>query len=169
MSSLRSWTRLAIGSALTCALAGGCGESNPSVQDSLRADLTRVSAVSFSATTTLPSNPPPDVQVTVAGPAAVDVAQAILALPAMPPGVYNCPADFGVSYFLVFTGGNATGAGETVMFADLTPSGCQNGDISSDGRSVDHFWTATSPDFWSRLAGDLGVPETDIYPYRPPS
>ncbi len=30
------------------------------------------------------------------------------------------------------------------------------------------LWAATSPDYWSRLAADLGVDETEIYPYQPP-
>ena len=164
---LRTW--LGVGQALAWVFAAGCSQSEDSIEVDLRSHLTSVSAVSFQGTTTIPSNPAPSVQVTVSDPAARDVASAILDLPAMPPGTYNCPADLGIAYFLVFTGGDPNGGGETVMIAHLDPAGCQQGDISSDGQHVDHFWTATSPDFWSRLAGDLGVPEADIYPYRPPT
>ncbi len=158
-----------IGQALAWLFVAGCSQSEDSVQSDLRSQLTSVSALRFQATTTISSNPAPDVVVTVPDPAAADVASAILALPTMPPGTYNCPADFGVSYFLVFTGGDPNGGGETVMLANLDPAGCQQGQISSDGQNVYHFWTATSPDFWSRLAADLGVPEANIYPYQPPT
>ena len=162
-----SWLGVAPG--LLWLLASGCSQSEDSVKADLRSQLTSVSALAFTGTTTIASNPAPNVQITVPDPAALDVANAILDLPAMPPGTYNCPADFGVSYVLLFTGGDPNGGGETVMIAHLDPSGCQQGDISSDGQHVDHFWTATSSDFWSRLAGDLGVPEADIYPYQPPA
>jgi hypothetical protein len=160
---------LVFATALLWGLAAGCSQSEDSVKADLRSQLTSVSALSFTGTTTVSSNPAPTVQVTVPDPAALDVANAILNLPAMPPGTYNCPADFGVSYFLLFTGGDPNGGGETVMIAHLDPSGCQQGDISNDGQHVDHFWTATSSDFWTRLAGDLGVPEADIYPSQPPT
>jgi hypothetical protein len=152
-------------------LAVGCGkssDSNDSIRAAIRSQLTRVSALSFNATASIPSNPAPDVQVTVSDPAAADVASAILDLPAIPPGEYNCPIDFGISYFLVFTGGDPSGGGETVMTATLDPGGCEPGQISADGQHVDHFGVTTGANFWSRLAGDLGVPEADIFPYQPP-
>jgi hypothetical protein len=165
---MRAW--LGIGPALAWLLAAGCGQSgDTSVQTALRAQLTSVSAMSFNAITSVPSNPAPNVQVTISDPAALDVANAILDLPAMPSGTYNCPEDFGVSYFLVFTGGDPNGGGETVMTANLDPAGCQAGDITSDGQHVDNFWVPATSDFWSRLAGDLGVPEANIYPYLPPT
>jgi len=153
-------------------VAAGCGKSNDSadsIRAELRSQLMRVSALTFNEMTTIPANPAPDVEVTVSDPAAADVASAILDLPAMPAGEYNCPIDYGVSYFLVFTGGDPGGGGETVMIATLDPGGCQQGKISVDGRRVDHFWTASSPAFWGRLAADLGVPAADIFPYRPPA
>jgi hypothetical protein len=156
-----------LGIALPCLLAAGCGQSGTQVQSDLRAQLTSVSALLFQGTTSIPSNPAPSISVTVSDPAAANVASDILDLPAMPAGTYNCPADFGVGYFLLFTGGDPNGGGETVMIAHLDPAGCQQGDISSDGQHVYHFWTATSPEFWSGLAGYLNVPEADIYPYQP--
>jgi hypothetical protein len=169
MLSCRMGSWVGVAPALLWLLVAGCSQSDDSIKTDLRSQLTSVSALSVVGTTTIPSNPAPNVQVTIPDPAALDVASAILDLPAMPPGTYNCPADFGVSYFLLFTGGDPNGGGETVMIAHLDPTGCQQGDISSDGQQVDHFWTATSSDFWSRLASDLGLPEADLYPYQPPT
>jgi hypothetical protein len=161
------------GLGLACLFAAGCGGSTGSdqaaIEADLRAQLSRVSTMTFNATSSISSNPAPTLELLTLDPQAQDIASAILDLPQMPPGTYNCPADFGVSYFLVFTGGDPTGVGETVMIATLDPAGCQAGQISADGQRVYHFWTATSPDFWSRLAGDLGVAEAAIYPYTPPA
>ena len=166
MSNLKSSS---YGLMLASLLTAGCGQSTDAVQSNLRAQLTSVSALRFVGMTSIPSNPAPAVSVTVSDPAAANIASDILDLPVMPPGTYNCPSDFGVSYFLLFTGGDPNGGGETVMMAHLDPAGCQGGDISSDGQHVYYFWTATSPDFWSTLAGQLAVLEADIYPYQPPA
>ena len=123
-------------------------------------------AVNFETATSIPSNPPPDIDVTItdSGPAE-DLANAILDLPVMPPDDYNCPIDFGISYFLVFTGAG----GETVLRATLFPNGCQWAEITGGGPPVGvERWAVNSPGFWDRLAADLGVPEVDVYPYRPP-
>ena len=155
--------RMCVG--LACGIAllatGGCGESAGSAAAvaALRAEIPHVLTLHFVATTTLPGNPPPDVNVTVSNPAAQDACQATLALPSMPAGSYNCPADFGITYTLFFEGGDTEG----VMIATLDPAGCQQGKIG-DGSTSISFWTATSPDYWSRLAADLGVDESEIYP-----
>ncbi len=134
--------------------SGNCtfvdGETPPAVDE--------VTGLQFSTATTIPSNPAPAVQVTV-----TDVAKsqnayhATLALPVFPPGTYACPIDWGVTYQLTFL--LANGSSLTVT-AD--PNGCSLVDIPGTClRSVG------SSDYWSQLAQDLGIPESEIYPYSP--
>jgi hypothetical protein len=119
-----------------------------------------VTELKFSTTTTIPSNPAPPVKVTVTDAAkAQDAYQTALALPVDslgPSGFRSCPPDYGVTYQLTFL--LANGRSLTVI-AD--PTGCQYVDIPGT--------CARSPDsiFWSYLARDLGIPESDISPYSP--
>jgi Kelch motif len=118
----------------------------------------QVTALKFSTATTISSNSAPPVYVTVTDAAkAQDAYQATLALPVFPPGIYNCPIDWGVTYQLTFL--LATGSSLTVT-AD--PNGCSVVDIPGTCvRSV------VPSDYWSQLAQDLGIPESEIYPYSP--
>jgi|HubBroStandDraft_6_1064221.scaffolds.fasta_scaffold605262_1 hypothetical protein len=155
-------------------LAAGCWEPNGPMQVDpappqvdLGARVGLVQSASFE-TATSTSNAPPDVDVTVADSAtAQDIANAILDLPAMPPGNYtNCPIDYGISYYLAFTGVG----GQTVMAAWLYPDGCQWAQVTDGGPFINNqLWSLGSPGFWSHLAADLGVPEAEIFPYQPPS
>jgi hypothetical protein len=82
-------------------------------------------------------------QATVTDPARVRAAaRALCALPTMPAGIYNCPADSGISYNLVFWAG-------TVRFraVDIDASGCQT--VTGLGRRV--RWAARSTSFWRIL------------------
>jgi hypothetical protein len=163
----RGWTRLAAACGFGCLLVSGCGESVGSTQVQLRARVGQAQSVSFQSTTAGASNPPPAVDVTVTDPAtAKDIANTTLDLPPNP-GV-SSPADcpgypvaVEVTYFLDFTGGT----GETVLRATLVPNGCQPAVVDDGGPFDDvQLTTAGRPDYWSHLAGDLGVPEADIYP-----
>ncbi len=118
----------------------------------------QVTALKFSTATTISSNPAPPVYVTVTDAAkAQNAYQATLALPVFPPGTYACPIDWGVTYQLTFL--LANGSNLTVT-AD--PNGCSLVDIPGTClRSVG------SSDYWSELAQDLGIPESEIYPYSP--
>jgi hypothetical protein len=147
------WLRSGIACYVLCPLCfalGNCtGETLPAVD--------QVTGLKFSATTTIPSNPPPPVSVTVTDVAkAQDAYQATLALPVFPPGTYNCPEDSGVSYQITFFLANGS---QLEVTAD--PDGCSLAHIP--GTSV----RSAGPAYWSQLAQDLGIPVSEIYPYFP--
>lgn len=77
----------------------------------------------------------------------------ILALPAVPSGTYSCPADFGTSYTLRFTGGAPWSAVVDVF-------GCRTVRLS-DGRNL---WSLTTPSFEPDLAAALGLSTGDFSP-----
>jgi len=133
--------------------SGNCtvqpGDSPPAVDE--------VTGLSFSTSSTIPLNLPFPVQVTVTDATkAQDAYQTTLALPVAQPGTYFCPVDWGVTYQLTFS---LASGGTLTVVAD--PSGCQS--VSVPGTCV------RSPDYtyWSELANDLGIPESEIYPYSP--
>jgi hypothetical protein len=83
---------------------------------------------------------------TLRGPARVQaVAAALCALPAMPGGPVNCPADFGGTYRLVFAA-----AGQAYPPVLVKVSGCRT--VSGLGPV-----RATSGAFWVLLARELGT------------
>jgi hypothetical protein len=74
-------------------------------------------------------------------------ARLLCALPAMPPGAYSCPADFGVDYNVNFL---VAGDTQTVSFA---AAGCETVD------GAVHGWIIEGPaDFWGALGATLGLP-----------
>ncbi len=120
-----------------------------------------VTLLRFSTSSTIPSNLPPPVQITVTDATkAQDAYQATLALlvaqrtPA--PGSHSCPVDWGVTYQLTFS---LASGGTLTVTAD--PNGCQS--VSIPGTCVRSADSA----YWSQLAQDLGIPESEIYPYSP--
>jgi hypothetical protein len=120
-----------------------------------------VTLLSFSTSSSIPSNLPPPVQITVTDATkAQDAYRATLALPVAPtgvqPGYHSCPVDWGVSYQLTFSLANGS---KLIVTAD--PNGCQS--VSIPGTCV----RSTDSAYWSQLAQDLGVPESLIYPYSP--
>jgi len=78
---------------------------------------------------------------------AQSAARALCALPVMPSGTFNCPADWGISYRLVFT----SWAGR-LAHVTADASGCQ--EVSGLGATR---WTLTSPGFWRSLAQAAGI------------
>jgi hypothetical protein len=74
------------------------------------------------------------------------VARALCELPVMPPGIYNCPADLGISYRLTLITED-----HAATSVDLDATGCQQ------VYGLGHRWTATSPGFWSVLGEDAGL------------
>ena len=118
-----------------------------------------MTSVHFTTSTGIPSNPPPNVDVTVTDVSKVRALfEATITLPAQPQGTFNCPADFAVGYQLSFTSGATT-----TQFA-LDASGCE-GLTGPDGFSA---WALANDGYWSLLAETLGVQNTTIHPYAPP-
>jgi hypothetical protein len=118
-----------------------------------------VSAMTFTASTSIAQNPPPalDLRVDDAGRAEAAYA-ATLALPAALEGVHSCPIDFGVMYHIAYL--DAKGA--TVLLTDVDPEGCRGVQLS--GTSIPAR-SASSDAYWQQLAQSLGIAETEIYPY----
>ncbi len=81
------------------------------------------------------------------------LANDILALPAGPSGTQSCPADFGTSYTLRFTGGAPWSAVVDVR-------GCRTVRLS-DGRNL---WSLTTPSFEPDLAAAIGLSTGDFSP-----
>jgi len=77
-----------------------------------------------------------------------DVASALCALPKMPPGIFNCPADFGISYNLTFSA-----AGQKFAVVSLEPSGCE--EVQGLGPTR---WIIRNPGFWRVLGNAMGLP-----------
>jgi len=113
----------------------------------------------FAATSALPSNPPPAVDVSVGQGPAQNIYAMTLALPDFPDGTFNCPSDFGVVYNLTFFSGNAA-----AVTATLNPGGCR--DVRISGSTPTR--RVLDDGYWASLAQQLGVPESTIYPYLPP-
>ena len=143
---------------------GGCSAGPGEVIAELQARRALVTKLEFTTTSSLPSNPPPPVHVSLTdATAAESVYDATLALPVFPDGTFSCPADFGILYHLVFSGSDGT-----IMIADVNPTGCGDVHVAGAGSSV-VLRTSTSPDYWPALAQGLGIPESEIYPYVVPN
>ncbi|HEY1553190.1 MAG TPA: hypothetical protein VGF94_00075 [Kofleriaceae bacterium] len=147
--------RLAI---LIPVLLAACA-SAPTAIEQLQTEQPAIDTLHFTTASSIAQNAPPAVDVTVTGDAARDVYAATLALPALAPGAYNCPADFGITYYLDFSGGG----GELVR-GTVQPGGCEQVELSATVGSA-----SLGPDgaYWAMLATDLGIDETAIYPYVP--
>jgi len=97
------------------------------------------------------------VVVTSTDPAAVQaVAQALIALPAMPTGVLHCPADFGIVYHLVFFSGP-----RRLPPVSVDATGCE----TVRGLGVTR-WVARSPGFWRTLGTALHLTTPDYATFR---
>jgi hypothetical protein len=120
----------------------------------------QIAGLKFSTATTIPSNPPPSVQVTVSDTAkAQDAYQKTLALPVVRPGIRSCGMDSGITYRLTFLFAN--GLSLTVT---EDPDGC--GYVDIPGTCVRQGYPLG---YWSQLAQDLGIPVCKIYPNSMPS
>ena len=160
---------LAAVAALACAALTGCGSAAattdarigrpPAAQaptaGNVCAHISDVDRLTIGRVNSFPQNPerftfPAQVAVTSAGQSQA-VAGELCALPAMPAGTFGCPADLGIYYRLVFTGGGRKLAPVTV---DAT--GCETVKGAGPVR-----WTALSPDFWSVLGTAAGIGPAD--------
>jgi len=79
------------------------------------------------------------------------VQRQLCALPKQPKGIYNCPADLGISYRLRFHGARAVLPAVT---AEAT--GCE---LVTGLRKVT-LWAAESPRFWPALRRAIGLPRS---------
>lgn len=78
---------------------------------------------------------------------------ALIALPEMPSGTYNCGADLGVAYHLTFYQGATA-----VATAMVKPDGCQGATLP-DGSSR---WAATDQTFWQVFEEVTGIPASNL-------
>ncbi len=150
--SAGTWPASAPGTMRTILVAGlslilaGCN----SLED-LAASATELH---FTTSPGTPGNPAPNVDVIVTDKAeVVSLFEATIAQPVVPPGVYECRLDTGVSYQLAFT------SGSTVTDIDLDPTGCGWLTFPDGGPG-----RAPSAAYWSQLAQTLGVAESVILP-----
>jgi hypothetical protein len=146
---------------LPCFACFACGgsPSGESIASSLEPLVASATTLHFTTSSSLAGNTAPAVDITVTDPSVVrSIFQETLTQPEQPAGEYNCPADFGVSYHLVFT------SGETTTTADIDPDGCEL--IVLNGASGSGL--ETSSEYWMDLAKALGIKEPVIYPYTPP-
>jgi hypothetical protein len=146
---------LVLAIALACAALAACGSARAGTMASgggLCASAGRVDRLVVERVNQIPRNHerftfPARVAVTDPREART-VARALCALPPMPSGTFNCPADLGIVYRLGFT---ADGRKLPAVSAQAT--GC--GGVRGLGRSA---WTARSPGFWRLLGTAMGIP-----------
>ncbi len=122
-----------------------------------------IARADFSTATSIPANVPPAVSVSVTDDAARQLFGDTLALPVVPPGLRNCPADFGITYSVTFYDYSPDASPVT---ATLYPTGCQTVSITTKTGSIAF---QTNPEYWANVASDLGITESTIFPYAPPS
>jgi hypothetical protein len=142
------------------AVADAASPVDAAVITALQALCPDVASLDFVGATSIPSNPAPNVNVTVTSAATARAAcvTTLAQAPVAPGGAFNCPADFGITYALTFKDAN----GNVSFTANAEPNGC--GWILLNGTS-EALWA--SADFWSSIATDIGVTESTIYPYIP--
>ena len=98
---------------------------------------------------------PPEVTVTRADEVRA-AAGALCALPGMPSGTINCPADFGITYHLVFYIGV-----RALAPVEVEASGCQ---VVHGLGAV--RWVSGSPEFWPVLGAAMGIPSPTYATFR---
>jgi hypothetical protein len=145
---------------LVLAACSSSGGFESQVTD-LQAEEPQIDRAQFDTASSIPDYTPPAVSVNLTDAAARKLYADTLALPELNPSVHSCPANFGITYSVVFSDG-----GTQLATASITPAGCQVVTLTSKTTSV-----VLSPDadYWPLLAADLGITETQIYPYAPPN
>lgn len=98
-------------------------------------------------------------EITVTDPRRVrTIARALCALPVMPRGTFHCPAEFAISYRLIFAVG-----GRTLKPVAVLASGCQ--EVYGLGRAR---WVALSPGFWRIMGAVAGIRDARYSTLRGP-
>jgi len=138
---------------LACAVLAGCGQAaarNTAAAGGavVCADPTHVDRLTLSRTNTNPERFTFPAEIAITGPQqARSVARALCQLPVMPPGVFHCPDDFGISYRL-----DLVTSGHTLIPVHVQASGCQNVYGLGPVR-----WIARTPAFWRVLGKAAGL------------
>jgi hypothetical protein len=140
--------------------ACGAHDSTETV-DALVQQESSVDRADFTTSTSIAQNPAPDVKVTVSGDGARSLYAATLALPLDGGLPRSCPADFGVTYTVVFWSGSTQ-----VATAVIAPNGCESVQVSSSQGALS---LDAASSYFDSLAADLGIEESTIYPYTLPS
>jgi hypothetical protein len=143
---------LPVVAALACATLAGCGQAAAShtaaTGTTVCAEAGHVDHLAISRASVNPGRFTFPAEITVSSPRqAQAVARALCALPVMPSGAINCPADVGISYRLRFAAG-----GRRLPPVKVQATGCQQ--VSGLGQTR---WIARSPAFWAVLAQAAGV------------
>jgi hypothetical protein len=148
---MRARAPLALAAVLACGALAGCAsadaaKASPPAGSALCAGTGHIDGLAISRINGLPQNHetftfPARIKITGAGRART-LARTLCELPAMPPGTFSCPADWGITYRLAFSAGDRRFAPVTVG-----ASGCQTVSGLSPVR-----WIARSPGFWTTLA-----------------
>ncbi|HEX6798028.1 MAG TPA: hypothetical protein VF116_09990 [Ktedonobacterales bacterium] len=114
----------------------------------------RVSAVRIVRTSDFPQNGILPFNTTVRDAAqARRLYAALIALPEMPSGTYNCGEDLGVAYHFTFYQGATA-----VATAMVKPDGCQGATLP-DGS---YRWAATDQTFWQIFEELTGIPASNL-------
>jgi hypothetical protein len=155
---------LAVAAVLACGGLAGCtdaaaAKARPGTGGALCAVTRHISGLEIRRINALPQNHetftfPARITATSSRHARA-VAQALCALPHMPAGTFSCPADWGITYRLVFSAGDRKLAPVT-----LDASGCETVSGLGLGRGRGR-WIARSPAFWGVLAVAAGITPAD--------
>jgi len=117
----------------------------------------RVASVRAVLTSDFPSNHfPPFDRTSTSATKAQQLYNALLALPVMPAGTYNCPADFGNVYHLMFYDDSA----RLVATATVKPDGCETATLPDGSKR----WAATDHSFWPTFAAAMNVSTSVLSP-----
>ncbi len=152
---------LPVVAALACATLAGCGQAAAShtgaAGTTVCADAAHVDRLAISRTSANPGRFTFPAEITISSlRQAQAVARALCALPAMPSGAINCPADVVISYRLRFAAG-----GRQLPPVTVQATGCQQ--VHGLGRVR---WIARSPAFWGVLGQAAGIRPASYLTFR---
>ena len=141
-----------------CGSAASVSAKRPAV--ALAQDISRLDRLVVTRTDAFPQNHVRftfPATVTVTDSTAVQaVARALCALPKMPSDLLGCPADFGITYHLVFSAGD-----RSFPSVSVDATGCET--VRGLGTVR---WLSTSPGFWHTLGVAMGLAKPDNATFR---
>jgi hypothetical protein len=135
-------------------LLAGCGQA------AIVASPATVTTVHVVRTSAFPQNHIPPLERTITDAAKVQrLYDAMLAMPAFPPGVIHCSVDSGLAYRLTFK----RASGQTIPVV-AAPDGCAYGAFGAADRRF-----AANTQFWELFAATLGIPSAEVWPQPQPT